>query len=77
MHREYATILTRLGRHVDAEKELDFAWDVFSADPAYGPSHTRSQDVVQAYIELYRAWGKPEREATWATRKSADAAAPH
>ena len=70
-YREYATVLTRLGRYAEAEKELDLAWSVFTADPAYGPVHTRSQDVVDAYVELYRAWGKVGRAAEWVARKAA------
>lgn len=73
MHREYATVLTRLGRYAEAEKELDFAWGVFSADPAYGPAHTRSQDVVEAYVELYTAWGKPAKKAQWVGVKASKA----
>jgi non-specific serine/threonine protein kinase/serine/threonine-protein kinase len=76
MHREYATILTRLGRYAQAEKELDLAWSVFSADPAYGPTHTRAQDVVDAYVELYAAWGKAGKEAEWTSRKAEVAAQP-
>ena len=75
MHREYATVLTRLGRHAAAEKELDIAWGIFTADPAYGPGHTRVQDVVDAYVALYKAWGKAGKEAEWAGRKSSSGAA--
>jgi eukaryotic-like serine/threonine-protein kinase len=75
MHREYGTVLTRLGRYADAEKELDLAWSIFTADPAYGPGHTRSQDVVDAYVDLYKAWEKAEKEAEWTDRKPANASA--
>jgi non-specific serine/threonine protein kinase/serine/threonine-protein kinase len=75
MHREYATVLTRLARHAEAEKELDIAWGIFTADPAYGPAHTRAQDVVDAYVELYKAWGKAGKEKDWAGRKSSKVAA--
>jgi non-specific serine/threonine protein kinase/serine/threonine-protein kinase len=71
MHREYGTVLTRLGRYTEAEKELDIAWGIFTADPAYGSGHTRAQDVVEAYVELYEAWGKPDRVETWRGRKIA------
>ncbi|RYD14468.1 MAG: tetratricopeptide repeat protein, partial [Lysobacteraceae bacterium] len=76
MHREYATVLTRLGRYAEAEKELDLAWNVFNADPAYGPTHTRAQDVVQAYIELYAAWGKAAKQAEWIARTAGKDANP-
>jgi non-specific serine/threonine protein kinase/serine/threonine-protein kinase len=71
MYREFATILVQEHRYAEAEKELDRAWAVFSNAEGFGPQHPRSQDVVDTYVDLYRAWLKPEREAEWRARKSA------
>lgn len=71
MHRELATILIREQRYAEAEHELDLAWKVLSAAKGYGPTHPRSQDIVDTYVELYAAWKKPEREALWRSRKTA------
>lgn len=69
MSREYATILIRLQRYDEAERQLDHAWAIFSAAPGYGASHPRAQDVVDSCIELYRAWHKPAALAQWQARK--------
>jgi non-specific serine/threonine protein kinase/serine/threonine-protein kinase len=75
IHREHATILLRMHRFGEAERELDAAWSVLSEAPGYGPDHPRSQDVVDTYIDLYTVWGKPERAAAWRARKVAATAA--
>jgi non-specific serine/threonine protein kinase/serine/threonine-protein kinase len=77
--KELATVLGREQRYADAERELDRAWRILSAAKDYGPSHPRSQEVVDAYVDLYAAWKKPEREAAWRARKTplaANAGAP-
>ncbi|WP_306581548.1 serine/threonine-protein kinase [Dokdonella sp.] len=75
MPREYATVLIRMHRYAEAEQQLDRAWAIFEKADGYGPAHTRAQDVVDSYIELYRAWGKPEALARWQARKLATPAA--
>ena len=65
-----ATVLTRERHYAEAEHELDAAWNILSTAKDYGPQHPRSQDVVDHYIDLYVAWGKPDREATWRARKT-------
>jgi non-specific serine/threonine protein kinase/serine/threonine-protein kinase len=75
MYRGLATVLIREQRYADAERELDRAWAIFIAAPGYGADHPRSQEVVDSYIELYRAWKKPDREALWRAKKSQPAAA--
>jgi non-specific serine/threonine protein kinase/serine/threonine-protein kinase len=69
MHDGYGSILTRAKKYAEAERELDTAWSIVVGDKNFGPQHPRSQDVVDHYIELYQAWGKPEREAEWRARK--------
>lgn len=69
MFRGLAKILILQHRYADAEKQLDRAWAVFTAAPGYGAEHPRSQEVVDSYIDLYKAWGKPDREAEWRSRK--------
>jgi len=71
MYRGLATVLIRERHYAEAQAELDRAWAVFTAAPGYGPEHPRSQEVVDSYIELYRAWPKPEALALWQARKAA------
>ncbi|HEY0179796.1 MAG TPA: serine/threonine-protein kinase [Dokdonella sp.] len=73
--KDYATVLTRERRYAEAERTLDHAWRLLSAKKEYGLAHPRTQEVVDAYVELYTAWDKPERAAAWRARK-APAAAP-
>lgn len=67
--KELATVLISTHRYAEAERELDQAWAMFVAAPAYGPAHPRAQEVVDTYLALYAAWGKPERGAEWRARK--------
>jgi len=70
-----ALVLTSEKRYADAEHELDGAWKILSNAKDFGPQHPRSQDVVDHYIDLYTAWGKPERAEEWRARKVPAAAA--
>jgi non-specific serine/threonine protein kinase/serine/threonine-protein kinase len=69
MSREYATVLIRAHRYAEAEAQLGHAWSVFTQADGFGANHPRAQDVVDSYVELYRAWPKPERLAQWQARK--------
>ena len=69
MHRELATVLVAEKKYPAAEDELNQAWKIFTQAEGYGPTHPRSQDVVDTFIVLYQAWGKPQREAEWRSRK--------
>jgi len=75
MHDGLGSILTREKKFAEAERELDTAWSIVVGDQNFGPQHPRSQEVVDHYIELYAAWGKPEGEAEWRSRKVATTAA--
>ncbi|MEO7062250.1 MAG: serine/threonine-protein kinase [Dokdonella sp.] len=70
MYREFATILIRARQYAEAEKELDRAWAVMANAEGWGPTHPRSQDVVDSYVELYAAWNKPDHEAIWRAKKA-------
>jgi non-specific serine/threonine protein kinase/serine/threonine-protein kinase len=69
MHDGLGSILTHEKKYAEAEHELDTAWSIVVGDKNFGPQHPRSQEVVDHYIELYAAWGKPEREAEWRAKK--------
>lgn len=69
MHRELATVLVAEKKYAEAETELDEAWNIFTRAEGFGPTHPRSQDVVDTFIALYQAWPKPAREAEWRVRK--------
>jgi len=71
MYRGLATVLIRMGRYDDAERELDRAWSVFTEASGYGAAHPRAQEVVDSYVELYDAWGKPEKKDAWVARRVA------
>jgi non-specific serine/threonine protein kinase/serine/threonine-protein kinase len=75
MYRGLATVLIRAGKHAEAERELQRAWTIFLQAPGYGEAHPRSQEVVDTFIELYDAWGKPARAAEWRARKTPATAA--
>jgi len=68
-HKELATILTRMQRWPEAERELSNAWSTFTAAKDYGPAHPRAQEVVDAYVDLYRSWKKPDLQARWEARR--------
>lgn len=70
-----ARVLTSAGKYAEAERELDKAYALFLASPGFGPHHSRTRDVIESYIALYAAWGKPDREAAW-RRKLEDSSLP-
>lgn len=69
LRREYAVVLIQAREFAAAERELEMAWSVFLADPAYGADHPRAQDVVASFVALYEAWGRPERAREWEGRR--------
>ncbi len=71
MLRGLASILILERKFDEAESLLDRAWSLFAEAPSYGPEHPRTQEVVDSGIELYTAWKKPARLATWQARKVA------
>ena len=75
MFKELATVLTGEQRYAEAERELDRAWQILSTSKDYGPTHPRSEEVIDAYVDLYAAWKKPELAALWRAKKTLAAAA--
>ncbi len=73
IHREYATILIRMGRYADAEHELEGAWKVLTEAKGYGPDHPRSQDVADSFVDLYTRWNQPDLAAQWRAREAVSA----
>ncbi|MGA9343075.1 MAG: serine/threonine-protein kinase [Rhodanobacteraceae bacterium] len=69
IYKELATVLIREKRYPEAKRELDRAWKILVNAKGYGPSHPRSQEVVDAYVDLYTAWNKPADAAQWNARK--------
>jgi non-specific serine/threonine protein kinase/serine/threonine-protein kinase len=56
---EYATVLTSLGKHEEAERELLSALEVLRGHYPDGNDFTRS--TCSSLVRLYEAWGKPEK----------------
>ena len=55
----YGLLLTKLGRYEEAERELLFALQV------YREKGLRAQRTIGHLVELYEAWGKPEKAAKY------------
>ncbi|MGA8279021.1 MAG: serine/threonine-protein kinase [Rhodanobacteraceae bacterium] len=70
IYKELATVLTREHLYADAERELDRAWNILANAKGYGPAHPRSQEIVDAYVDLYTAWDKPKAAALWSARRN-------
>ncbi|WP_440225159.1 tetratricopeptide repeat protein [Dokdonella sp. MW10] len=73
-----AKVLLSRKRYAEAEAELDRAYAIFTSNPAFGPGHSRTREVVDDYIALYTATGDAARAAAWQARRDApsQAAAP-
>ncbi len=54
-------LLTELGRYDEAEKELLQSYELL--EQAFGEERPETQWVIEPLIELYEAWGKPEKAA--------------
>ena len=61
----FARVLTSAGKYAEAEQQLDKAYALFLASPGFGPTHSRTRDVVVDYVALYAAWKKPALEQKW------------
>jgi non-specific serine/threonine protein kinase/serine/threonine-protein kinase len=55
--------MVALGRYAEAEVELLEAHDILSA--AFGADQDRTQKAVRALVDLYEAWGKPDKAEEW------------
>ena len=54
-----APSLTDLKRHEEAERQLLKGHQAFT--DFLGPRHRRTRRTIQKLVDLYTAWGKPEK----------------
>ena len=59
----YGEALTGLGRYSEAEAELLEAHEILTE--VAGAGDDRTQKAVQALVDLYEAWGKPDMAEEW------------
>ena len=55
--------LTKLERYEEAETQLAAAYEGLEA--ALGGDHHLTRSAVQALVDLYEAWGKPDKAAQY------------
>jgi serine/threonine protein kinase/Tfp pilus assembly protein PilF len=60
---QHGALLSALGRPAEAEVDLLEAYEILTA--VVGADHYRSQKTVQALVDLYEAWGKPDKAQEW------------
>lgn len=60
---ELGDCLTRMARYAEAEEQLLEAHRVL--DATVGADHMRTIRAVRALVDLYEAWGKPEKATRW------------
>ena len=60
---DYSACLIKLGRYEQAEGLLLSAYPVLQTE--LGERHERTQKAVSRLVELYEAWGKPEKAAEY------------
>jgi serine/threonine-protein kinase len=63
-----AHMLTLTGRFAEAEADLKRALNI--TEPQNTAAHPITQDVLRKFVELYRAWGRPDDAAKFAERLS-------
>ena len=59
MANHYGECLTTLGRYPEAERRLVASYDKLNEQ--FGAEHVRTQDAVTRLVQLYEAWGAPEK----------------
>ena len=62
-HKDYGRCLFFMERFVDAEEHLTKAFEGYRTTVSI--DHAFTQDSLQLLIELYDAWGKPEKAAEY------------
>jgi non-specific serine/threonine protein kinase/serine/threonine-protein kinase len=65
-----ASILLRMGRYPEAERELTTSWDILTASKEYDPTESSLLWVANIFIKLYTAWHKPDKVAQWRAKTS-------
>ncbi len=63
LEKHYGRTLVALGRYEEAEPYLQRSLDTLTL--VLGASHRRTQSTLEALVELYESWGKPDRAAEW------------
>jgi tetratricopeptide (TPR) repeat protein len=61
--RKYGVSLKALERYDEAEAKLLEAHEILVA--AVGADHPQTQKVIPNLVDLYEAWGKPDKAAEW------------
>ncbi len=61
--QEYGKCLAKMARYDQAEPYLIDSIEELTASA--GPRHRRTRSGIKALIDLYDAWGKPEKAAEW------------
>jgi tetratricopeptide (TPR) repeat protein len=62
-YRDYGRCLLEIKRYYEAEEQLTRAFDGYKA--ALGMEHMFTQECLRLLLELYEAWGKPEKAAEY------------
>ncbi len=68
--RHYAALLMRLARYQEAEHLLTQSDAILS--PLYDVKHERRGAVLRTFVQLYDAWGKPDKAAEWRAKLPPD-----
>ncbi len=58
--------MVKLERYEDAEAALVDAHEILT--DSLGRTHERTVAQIESLIELYAAWGKPDKAAEWQAR---------
>ena len=67
---QHGECLTRLGRYEKAERELLTAYDTLNT--ALGNRHNTTMQALERLVDLYQAWGKPDKAAEYRTTLVSD-----
>ena len=65
-HTTYGAILTDLMRHEEAERQLLKGYQAIT--DSLGPRDQRTRGAIQKLVDLYTAWGKPEKAEEYRKR---------
>ena len=65
-HLSYGSMMSRLGRHEEAEAYLLKSHKLFQT--GFGETDPRRHMAISFLAEMYEAWEKPEQAAAWRKR---------
>ncbi len=60
---DHGVCLAGLGRYAEAEASLLEGHELI--ERGFGVEHARTVEAIRALIDLYDAWGKPDKAAEW------------